>query len=51
MPYDWEMTFFISGNILINDMKAGVATAITVSRVYITFSILLLFLKNYLIGI
>lgn len=43
MSCDWEMTFFISDNILINDMKAGVATLITVGRVYITFSIFLLF--------
>lgn len=51
MPCDWEMTFFISDNVLINDMKAGVATLITVSRLYITFSILLPFLKKHFIGI
>lgn len=46
MSYNWEITFFISDNILINDTKVGVATLITVGRVYITFFHPFTFLKK-----
>lgn len=44
------MTFFITDNTNINDLKAGVAILISVSRAYVTFSILLLFVKSTSLG-